>query len=196
MYYMLHKSAHHLSQELYHRIYWYAKRNVDPRVIAHTLKIPLKTVEHLIERLSSPDSPKKVSKGESVEAPSRPLPSSIAAPTRDFLDIFAFAKTRWTVIDISGMVTKANIEKLHMELEKLLGSDWKTVALRMADVKDIDKDGFAALKTFHESFVAMRRYAAILDPSPEVDRFLAARDPDFTIPVFGTEIAFEERAFR
>jgi hypothetical protein len=36
---------------------------------------------------------------------------------------------------------------------------------------------------------------AILDPSPDIDKLLAQFHIDSTIPVFGTERAFEEAAF-
>jgi anti-anti-sigma regulatory factor len=197
---MPHKSSsHHLPQEIYHRIYWYAKRNVDPRVIAHTLRIPLKTVEHLIEKLSSPDQLKHAetrSHEEHTRVYSHHSHAHAPALQADFLDVFTFEKTRYTVIDISGMATGANIEKLHTELKRLLASEFKAVALRMTDVKAIDEQGFNAICAFYDAFINMRRYTAILDPSPEVDSFMAGMQVDKKIPVFGTETAFEEKAFR
>jgi anti-anti-sigma regulatory factor len=195
MQHMSHKQSHHLPQDIYHRIYWYAKRNVDPRVIAHTLKIPLRTVERIIEKLSSAENLKPIPPVESEDHLHAKQSASQPYP-KEFLDVFAFTKTRYTVVDFNGMVTKANAEKLDSELRKLLASDWKAVALRMADVKAIDEEGFGAIAAFYEAFVNMRRFTAILDPSPELDAFLEARDPDVRIPVFGTESAFESKAFR
>jgi ABC-type transporter Mla MlaB component len=184
-----------IPQEIYHRIYWYAKRNVDSRLIAHALNLPLKTVEHLLEKMSSadhiqppPEEPSNKENTHQKQPHSQPRPS-------DFLDVFTFVKTRYTVIDISGMATSANIDKLHAELKKLLASDWKAVALRMTDVKEIDEEGFNAICTFYEAYSKMRRYTAILDPSPKVDSLLALHKLDKKIPVFGTESAFEEKAF-
>jgi anti-anti-sigma regulatory factor len=187
---MTHKSSH-LQQEIYHRIYWYAKRNVDPHVIAHTLKIPLKTVEHIIERLSTStphDAPTDASTlhGHATDAGS----------DDDFLDIFLFVKTRYAIMDISGMVTKKNLHKLTTEFHKLRNSDLKAVAISMTDVQQLDGDGLAALIALSNDLRKMGRYSAVLDPSPAADAFIAEHDPGKNLPVFGTETAFEAHAFR
>lgn len=190
---MSHKSSH-LPQEIYHRIYWYAKRNVDPHVIAHTLRLPLKTVEHIIDRFSATDEPRDtphthafVKHASHERAP---------AAEEDFLDIFLFVKTRYAVMDISGMVTKRNIHKLTAELHKLRNSDLKVVAISMTDVRQLDEDGLGALIGFYDDFKKMDRYTAVLDPSPAADEFIADHDKEKKLPIFGTETAFEAHAFR
>jgi anti-anti-sigma factor len=191
---MSHKQSH-LPQEIYHRIYWFAKRNVDPRVIAVTLKLPLKTVQHFIAKLSSIEQlppPSHSDKGKSAAHHREPSPSS---PESDFLDVYFFSKTRHVIMDISGMITKSNSEKLKGELQKLIPSEWKAVALRMTDVKKVDEEGFSIILSFLESQTKTGRYSAILDPSASVDSFLSASGLDRDIPVFGTESAFEEKAF-
>jgi len=185
-----------MPQDIYHRIYWYAKRNVDPHVIAHTLKIPLKSVERLIEKLSSAESFKSLPHQPELDAVEGAKPDDSQPKAQDFLDMFVFAKTRYTVIDFSGMVTAANADKLNAEIKMLLSSDWKTIALRMADVKEIDDYGFKAIVGFYNAFVNMRRHTAILDPSPELDKFLEIHNQTAKVPVFGTESAFEEHSFR
>jgi anti-anti-sigma regulatory factor len=190
---MTHKSSH-VPQETYHRIYWYLKRDVDPAVIAHTLKLPLKTVEHIIERFSEADRP--------LAAHHAPVPHAHApgsakhtANDEDFLDIFLFVKTRYAVLDISGMVTKKNIHKLAAELDTLKISDLKAVALCLTDVKVIDEDGLAALISFHEEYRKAGRSTAVLDPSPSADSFITEHDRSKRLPVFGTETAFEAYCF-
>jgi anti-anti-sigma regulatory factor len=193
---MTHKSSH-VPQETYHRIYWFARRNVDPRVIAHTLKLPLKTVEHVIERFLSSDN------AAAAKFPSEPplhtkRDDTVHAPAfdEDFLDIFLFVKTRYAVMDISGMVTKTNLSKLTAELRKLTHSDLKAVAICLSDVKQLDKEGLGALIAFHDEFKALGRFTAILDPAPVVYAAIMDHDADKKIPVFGTESAFESHAFR
>jgi ABC-type transporter Mla MlaB component len=195
---MSHKSSH-LPQEIYHRIYWYAKRNVDPHVIAHTLKLPLKTVEHILERFSAtersetgPHAPAAHTHTFAKNAGHELTPAS----EEDFLDIFLFVKTRYTVMDISGMMTKGNMHKLTAELHKLRSSDLKAVAIRLADLRQLDEDGLAALIVFHDDFKKMGRYIAVLDPSLEAETFIAEHDPEKKLPLFGTETAFESHAFR
>jgi anti-anti-sigma regulatory factor len=114
----------------------------------------------------------------------------------DFLDVFLFTKTRYAIVDISGMVTKKNIHKLQVEIHKIESSDLKAVALSLTDVKEIDDDGLASLVALHDYFKKAGRYTAILDPSPVADAFILSRGADKKIPVYGTETAFEAHAFR
>jgi anti-anti-sigma regulatory factor len=184
---MTHKSSH-LPQEIYHRIYWYAKRNVDPHVIAQTLKLPLRTVEHVIERFSAAALPHKHATSPGDEGAAR--------DDVDFLDIFLFVKTRYAIMDMSGMVTKKNLHKLTTEFHKLRSSDLKAVAISMTDVRQLDEDGLAALIALSSDLRKMGRYSAVLDPSPAADAFITEHDPGKNLPVFGTETAFEAHAFR
>jgi anti-anti-sigma regulatory factor len=187
---MTHKSSH-IPQETYHRIYWYARRKVDPRTIANTLQLPLKTVEHIMERFSAADH------GSAPTAHSaKAVPDLAQAADDDFLDIFMFVKTRYAIMDISGMVTKKNIHVLSAELHKLEKSELKAVAISLTDVKQLDDDGLGALVALHDKFTKAGRFVAILDPSPAADSFILARGADTKIPVFGTETAFESHAFR
>jgi anti-anti-sigma regulatory factor len=193
---MSHKSSH-VPQETYHRIYWYVKRNVDPRVIAHTLKLPLKTVEHIIERFSENDRTAAALHNPSAAHSHVPVSARPDAPVadEDFLDMFLFVKTRYAIMDISGMVTKRNIHKLTTELQKLRSSDLKAVALCMTDVLQLDKDGLDAIVSFHDDFKKANRFTAVLDPSPDADSFIAGHEAAKKLPVFGTETAFEAHAF-
>jgi anti-anti-sigma regulatory factor len=195
---MTHKS-YHVSQETYHRIYWFAKRNVAAEVIAHTLKLPLKTVQHIIERFSSTDHADPVHHTPEPIIPAQqnnPADGSASGSDEDFLDVFLFIKTRYAIMDISGMVTKKNIYKLNTEIHKLENSDLKAVALRLTDVKDIDSEGLSAIVALHGTFKKAGRYTAILDPSPMADDFILSLGVEKKIPVYGTETAFEAHAFR
>jgi anti-anti-sigma regulatory factor len=98
-------------------------------------------------------------------------------------------------MDLSGMITAGNREKLRDELQKLAGGDWKAVALRMTDVKAVDDEGFSVLTSFLADLAGAGRFCAVLDPSAAADAFLASRGLDKSIRVFGTESAFEEKAF-
>jgi anti-anti-sigma regulatory factor len=193
---MTHKSSH-VPQETYHRIYWFARRNVDPRIIAHTLKLPLKTVDHIIERFLSSDHAKAAEHSATVPMHTKRIENGHAPVSdEDFLDMFLFVKTRYAVMDISGMVTKKNIHKLTTELHQLTLSELKAVAICLTDVSQLDEDGLGALIAFHSEFKALGRFTAILDPSPVVDAVILKHGAEKKIPVFGTESAFESHAFR
>ena len=193
---MAHKSSY-LQRETYHRIYWYAKRNVAPGIIAHTLQLPLKTVQHIVERFLTTDG--KIAGEHGNEPPAHETNAVFEHAQQsdeDFLDIFMFVKTRYAVMDISGMVTKKNTHALAAELDKLESSGLKAVAISMADVKQLDNDGLGALIALHDKFSKTGRFIAILDPSPAAAAFILAQGADAKIPVFGTETAFESHAFR
>lgn len=186
---MAHNSSQ-LPKDTYHRLYWYAKRNVDPHRIAAALNLSYKTVTHLIKRLRS----------ETISGPA-PAQKSADSPKHKqsketlFLDIFIFAKTRYTVIDINGYICKETVPKLNEEFKKIAGSGRLPLALRMADVQNIDSAGIEALVSMYGDFKKNGRYMAILDPSPDLDSVFKHHDLDKTIPIFGTERAFEENAF-
>ncbi len=185
-----------LSSEMYHRIYSFAKKNINAHMIAHTLKIPVKTVENILKKmLDSGQFPhKKNIEKELIE----PSDDKISNPgvADNFLDIFLFPKTRFSLIDISGMATKKNLAKLSADLRKFYSLESKAIAIRLAEVTEIDEDGFAAIIGFHNDLKAVGRISAILDPSPVVDEFILSNGHEKKIPVFGTESAFETHAFR
>jgi anti-anti-sigma regulatory factor len=188
---MTHKS-YNFPKEIYHRIHWYAKRNVDPQTIANTLKIPLKAVKTFLEKLSLEEQNfEKKNFQTNIKAQSSFKKDEI----KDFLDIFRYEKTRYAVIDIGGMLTEKNIEKLNQELTKLLTTNFKAIALKMSDVMMIDEKGFNAICAFCEAFSKTNRFAAILDPSLEVEKFLEKFGQQSKIYIFGTESAFEQKAF-
>jgi anti-anti-sigma regulatory factor len=188
------QKSSHVPKELYHRIYWYAKQGVDAARIAHALKLPLKTVEMMLEKLADKSYEHSVDETETKTIVKPETAEPVA--DEDFLDVFIFVKTRFVIVDISGMVEKQHLEKLVLELEKIRKMEIKAAALRMAEVQRIDEHGAKAIITFHQDFLRAGRYTAILDPSPQVDAFLAQTELDKKIAVFGTETAFEGKAFR
>jgi anti-anti-sigma factor len=184
-----------LSQDIYHRIYWYAKRKVDPLLIAHTLNLPVKTVENIVEKLAANKQLQSLHK-TSAKSNEPDLPIAEVIDNEHFLDVFIFAKTRHLVLDISGSLDRHNLQKLSDEVTKLKSSELRAIAIKLTDIKMIDEDGFAALLSMHLEFKKMGKFTAILDPSPVADAFLQRTGNDKKIHIFGTESAFEAKAFR
>jgi anti-anti-sigma factor len=180
-----------LPKEIYHRLYWYAKKNIDPARISASMGLPIKTVNHFIERfkLENNSAAPKVPEHSTVS-------SLIAAEKENFLDIFIFPKTRHTVVDINGSLDKKNSEKLKEMLQKAKSSHRNPIALKMTDVHFIDHAGAQTILFLYAEFKQRGRYCAILDPSAAVEPFLKQFGIEDTIPIFGTEIAFEEHAFK
>jgi anti-anti-sigma regulatory factor len=189
----MHHKASQVPQETYHRLYWYAQRNVDPHKIAATLNLSLKTVQHLLDRLKSEKTGPTagVAKSEPDE-PDNTLAASNSAP---FLDLFVFSKTRYTIIDLNGCVCKETVEKFKDEIIKIAGAGWIPLALRMADALHVDASGIEAIFSLFGDFKKNGRYLAILDPSPGLEPIFKHYDIESKIPIFGTERAFEDHAF-
>jgi anti-anti-sigma factor len=179
-----------LPNEIYHRLYWYMKRNVDPVRIAAALNLPLKTVHNFITRLKTE---KGLVSTRRPPAPERSKP--ISTEEMDFLDIFVFSKTRHSIFDIRGSIDKKNAGKLREMLLKTKSSHRNPIALKMTDVQHIDNSGAETILSLSTEFKQMGRYFAILDPSPDIEPLLKQYGIDAKIPIFGTEIAFEEHAF-
>ena len=74
-----------LSQEMYHRIYRMIKRNIEPRLIAATLNLPLKTVSSIVLRMKE--------KKDSTTTDSAAVSSQYHSVS-DFLDVYLYTKTR------------------------------------------------------------------------------------------------------
>jgi anti-anti-sigma factor len=175
-----------LSEEMYRRIYRLIKRQIDPRVIANTLNIPLRTVESIINRYGK----------TSIEdlASDTALDSGDTAE-KGFLDIYNYPKTRYSIIQIVGTLTKEHIDQFNDELEKTSTTAIKALAIRMSDISSIDSNGAGVLLKYFERFQTYGKYFALLDPSPELESALNDLKIAEAIPIFGTERAFEEAAF-
>lgn len=177
-----------LSEEMYKRIYRLVKRQVDPRVIANTLNIPVRTVEGIVSRF-----------GKSIVGePSNEIDSvGVLDGNQDngFLDIYIYSKTRYAVMEIVGTLTAQYLVAFTEELEKAYNSSLKAFAIRMADITHLDEQAAKSILLYFEKFQSNSRYLAILDPSPGIEAQLIQYKIDQTIPIFGTERAFEDAAF-
>ncbi len=178
----MHKSE--LNWEIYQRVYRLAVKNVDPQRIAATLNLSLKTVQNVIYRIHSA---KKNLKNDH--------PTASIEQKGTYLDLYVLPKTRYVVLDLSGWVTQEHVLRLREEIEKIKNSDWKTVAVLMAEVKEIDQAALDIIIEFHNQYDAKGRFVAILDPSQDIEPFIAQNGVEDKIPIFGTEKTFEDKAF-
>ena len=188
---MPHKSSQ-LPPDLYHRLYWHAKRNVAPIRIAVALNLPVKTVQRFIERFKVEKDSGFLKKPEKPAAQSSPK----TVKKSDFLDIFIFHKTRYSVVDISGSIDKQQVGKLTEALHKIVSSYRNPLALKMTDVQNIDSTGAEAIISLHAECKQLGRYCAILDPSAAIEPFLKQYGVDKKVSIFGTELGFEGHAFK
>jgi len=188
---MPHKSSQ-LPPDLYHRLYWYAKRNVDPIRIAATLNLPEKTVHRFIDSFKAGKDVVLPRSSREVTAQSSHTP----VKKGDFLDIFIFYKTRYSVVDISGSIDKQHAGKLTEVLHKIVSSYRNPLALKMTDVQYIDSTGAETIVSLHAEFKQMGRYCAILDPSAAIEPALKQYGIDKKMLIFGTELGFEGHAFK
>jgi len=176
-----------ISWELYHRIYRMAVKNVHTHRIAATLHLPIRTVQNVIDRLSISEKLKIKNKTRSNVVEDD--------PEIKFLDIFILQKTRHTVADLCGYLIEENITHLSGELKKLNEVGAKAIAFQMSDIKEIDDAATEIILKFYSDYLTRGRFSAILDPSNIVEEYISQTDLDQKIPVFGTEKAFEEKAF-
>lgn len=179
-----------VSQEMYTRIYRLYKRDVNSHRIAATLNIPLRTVQSVISRLATQTAVHFSDKDEPQSES-----QSKNAQSEGFLDIYFYPKTRYTIIQFVGVLTAHYSENIDKELGKALKSNSKAIALQMADVTTIDQTISKIIITYYSKFTALSKYFAILDPSTIIEPLLKQYNIEDTIPVFGTERAFEDNAF-
>lgn len=177
-----------ISEEMYRRIYRLIKRQIDPRVIATTVNIPLKTVEGIVSRFEK----NLIGELGNLEGLSN---ISEANEEKGFLDIYVYTKTRYAIIQVVGILTSENKDVFSQELEKVYQTSFKAFAIRMSDVTEIDEIICKLIVNYYEKFQSYSRYLALLDPAPEIDGLLAQFRVDSVVPVFGTERAFEDAAF-
>lgn len=179
--------ADELSQEMYHRIYRMIKRDVEPKLIAATLNLPLKTITNIIFRMKQRDNQNSTT----TVSPSNESEQVVS----DFLDAYLYTKTRYAVIQLVGVLHVHNLYLLEKEVEKSISASWKAVAIRMTDLHLIDIDSCKFIQDSHKKFQGSGRYLAILDPSPEIEPILNQFGMEDVVPIFGTERAFEDAAF-
>ncbi|HEX2959272.1 MAG TPA: STAS domain-containing protein [Chitinispirillaceae bacterium] len=179
-----------LSQEMYTRIYRLYKRNINAQTIATTLNIPLRTVLSVINRFESAGNANQEEKAD-LQMNNEPATENSST----FLDVYTYAKTRYMIIEFVGVLTDNYADTITKELQKILSSNWKAVGLKMNDVRLIDKSIADIILAYHQKCSSVAKFFAILDPSPQIEPHLKQFNIENTIPVFGTERAFEDNAF-
>lgn len=178
-----------ISIDIYHRIYRMGVRKVPLDQIACTLDLPIKVIKNIVEKLFP------VSKEPSYNEGKKTL-KTYYPEKQPYLDIYISQRLRFSIIDLNGMVTDTNINRLQEELNKVLKSTLKTIAIRMSNVKAINETGLSTILSFQKDFSKRGRYTAILDPSKETEALIIEKEVEKVIPIFGTEKAFEENALK
>jgi len=177
-----------LSEEMYRRIYRLIKRQVDPKVIANTVNIPLRTVESILSRFEK-------NAGNEFDFDTESDSGTVQSNETSFLDIYMYTKTRYAILQIVGTLTSEYLVQFTEELEKAYNSSLKALAVRLSDITSIDEAAGIILCKYNEKFLAYGKYFALLDPSPQLEAHLVEFKIDQAIPIFGTERAFEDAAF-
>ena len=178
-----------LSEEIYHRIYRLIKRRVNAHTIAATLHLPVRTVLGVISRLERSESSNGSINQQQGTA------GDDASAENDYLDIYFYPKTRYAILDLVGVLSEQHTPLLKTEIQKVIATSWKAVAIRMSHVQVLCDEAAEIILSSKEDFTAMGRYMGILDPAPAIEQTLAATHLEDTIPIFGTERAFEDAAF-
>jgi anti-anti-sigma regulatory factor len=182
-------SMREISEEMYHRLYRLMKRKIAPTNIAHTLHLPLRTVEHIINRMKKSDD-------ENLSLNKAKIQKSKKPGDEKYLDIYLYTKTRYSIIQLVGALTEQYCERLEKELQKVLMSSWKAIALEMSDLSLIEEPCSNLIISYYPKFQEKDKFLAILNPSPAIDSQLIEFKLEDNIPIFGTELAFEENAFK
>ncbi|MBN1130317.1 MAG: anti-sigma factor antagonist [Chitinispirillaceae bacterium] len=179
---------HAVSEDMYHRVYRLMIRDTDPRLIAAALHLPLRTVLNVTARL-------KKNQGAGVLFEPLAIKDLKKAVIASFLDVYFLAKTRYAILQLVGCVTKDHADTLESELQKVRESAWKAIAIRLTDVTAMDDTGARQLIDLCETMKERERFVAFLDPSPDIEQQIDRVGFEKTIPIFGTERAFEDGAF-
>lgn len=168
-----------ISVEMYHRIYRLALKGHGIDQIAATLNVSSKTVRSVMDRLAA---------AKSVQVD--------AAAEETYLDCYINNRTKYVVLDISGMIVPQHNDVLRVKLAELLNSDHKILAISAKEVRGVSAEGFATILSFYMGFTNKGRFAALLNPSPPMEAFIQSNDIEKKMLVFGTEQAFEAAAFK
>ncbi|MBN1756973.1 MAG: anti-sigma factor antagonist [Chitinispirillaceae bacterium] len=183
------QQAKEISEEIYHRIYRLIKRRVNAHTIAATLHLPVRTVLGVISRLERSESSNGSINQQQGTA------GDDASAENNYLDIYFYPKTRYAILDLVGVLSEEHTPLLKTEIQKVIATSWKAIAIRMSHVQVLCDEAAQIILSSKEDFTAMGRYMGILDPAPAIEQTLAATHLEDTIPIFGTERAFEDAAF-
>ncbi len=180
------KKPQHLSDETYLRIYRMMKRGVEAPRIASTLRLPLGVVREVVARFRRDAPTKKIR-----------IPSSQqegAAPQELYLHIHY--EHRYPVLEMSGRATDAHIDEISQQLETLCETNYRAIAVSLDQVKHITPAVLELMKKYAKQCKQRQVYFALCGTSIEVEKVIQAQKFDEEVAVFGTRMAFEERAFR
>jgi anti-anti-sigma regulatory factor len=183
------KYHHHFSEEMYRRVYRLMKQNFEPPLIAAAVNLPLSTILNVISRLESRPA-LAGSESEGVQPP----PAVQDATGEVFLDVYYFAKSRYTIVQFVGHVTAASKEIFEREARTIRTSVWKSIALQLTDVTVLDETGAALLIDLCKDLKARERYVALLAPSAVIEPAITRFKMEERTPIFGTTNAFEKGA--
>jgi anti-anti-sigma regulatory factor len=176
-----------LSENIYHRVYQLVKRNVDLRVIAATLNLPLRSVLNVIARIEKSGLDDKKGSGTLYEVTSKPQKAA-------FLDTYFVPRNKYAVLQLVGFVVQTTKTKIEAELLVVKLSPWKAIAIQLTEVIGMDETGAQLLLDFCAEMKSRDRYIALLDPSMELEETLVKYRFESKVPIFGTKWAFEEEA--
>lgn len=165
---------------LYRRIYRMRKQKFKPTAIAAVLGIPMATVYRVLKQFSHhEDSAHGKNPGQKEAEAAYVVPME---------------RPHYLVLDLGGQFIVRYVKPLREEFQKVVDStDKRPVALRLTAVQTADSSGIGLLMNFHAQMQKKNRPVVLLDPSKTMDALLRQLSIYNTVPVFGTEIALEEK---
>jgi anti-anti-sigma regulatory factor len=176
-----------LPENIYHRVYQLVKRNIDLRIIAATLNLPLRTVLNVIARIEKSGLSEKQGFASIDE-------DSIKPKVTPFLDNYLVPRNRYSILQLVGFITTDTRAKLEQELLVVKLSSWKILAIQLSEITNLDVTGANILLDFCMEMKSRDRYIAILDPPMDIEAVLSELQFESKVPIFGTKWAFEEEA--
>jgi anti-anti-sigma regulatory factor len=178
-----------VSEDIYRRVYRLMKQRFEPPLIAAAINLPLSTILNVIGRL---EKKPELAGSESEGIP--PAPAAKNAADEVFLDVYYFAKSRYTIVQFVGHLVAASQTIIEQELHKIRSSVWKSIALQMAEVTMMDETGAVMLVDLCKELQSRERYVALLSPSMQLEPMISKFRMEEQIPIFGTTNAFEKGA--
>lgn len=165
---------------LYRRIYRMRKQKFKPTAIAAALSIPIATVYKVLKQFNQHG---EAGHGKSSEKSGQEAAYMVPMERPDYL-----------VLDLGGQFVVRHIKSLREEFQKIADApDQRLVALRLAEVQTADSSGIGLLMNFHAQMQKKNRPVVLLDPSKSMDALLRQLSIYSTLPVFGTELALQEK---
>ncbi len=166
---------------LYRRIYRMRKQKFKPTAIATALGIPIATVYKVLRQFGHHEQ-ELHPHGKAMHHKS------------DTAYIVPLDRPQYLVLDLGGQLTFRHMKPLKEEFQKVVdSSDTRPVALRLAEVEAADSSGIGLMMNFHMQMQKKGRTVLLLDPNKNIDSVLRQLSIYNTLPVFGTELALEEK---